>query len=82
LRFYPTLDLSQVEGHVMVVDPMTACGISNGPELMGKIAILRRSPLDDDEPCDYFIGKARAVEKHGAIGGIIIGSNSYWMISG
>jgi mannosidase alpha-like ER degradation enhancer 3 len=76
LRFYPTLDLSQVEGHVMVVDPMTACDkISNGLELMGKIAILRRGTSS-------FIVKARAVEKHGAIGGIIIGSNSYWMISG
>jgi mannosidase alpha-like ER degradation enhancer 3 len=69
-----TFDLSQVEGHVVVVDPMTACDkISNKLELKGKIAIIRRGDCK-------FIVKARAIEKHGAIGGIIIGLDDIWLM--
>jgi hypothetical protein len=72
----PTFDFSQVKGHVVVVDPMTACdNITNKLELSGKIAIIRRGPTLPEYSCSFFIAKARVVEKLGAIGGIIIGSN-------
>jgi hypothetical protein len=79
----PTFDLSQVAGHIVVVDPMTACDkLSNKLELKGKIAIIRRGDCDQSSCNCEFIVKARAVEKHGAIGGIIIGLISCWMTSG
>jgi hypothetical protein len=60
-----------VKGHVVVADPVNACGnITNKLELRKEIAIIQRGP--HDQPCDQSIVKATVVEKHGIIGGIII----------
>ena len=60
-----------VEAELLIMKPFSGCGeISNAEEdVRGKIAVMQRGDC-------MFVVKARAVEKMGAVGGIVIDNNA------
>ena len=58
-----------VEAEIFIANPFSGCGelVNTEEEVRGKIAVMQRGDC-------MFVVKARAVEKLGAVGGIVIGN--------
>lgn len=60
---------NEVEGQLVLVEPLKCCGnIQNGEHLNGRIAVMERGEC-------MFVEKARKIQAHGAIGGIVLDNN-------